>query len=453
MDILNKSFRSVEELSRHIKNGQPTFYSASKTSTVIPYDKIESSLGDSFSEFCLGDLSSLESKIELDANENLLIKGPITWKEARAYCRSLGRDVMTAPTEELASILSGLATSATGERCFGLGTLRDQVIWLKYIDNEGNEKVLSADKSLSDHDFFQTDKEKDLLESYQASYEDYKEFKNAPFPRMQVETDLMTGTEGQLGVVIEACIKTITFINGTYIFFKLPKWEEDYNPHLELFNKVQEFRSEIYACELLDSNSLSYLKAEDKPPHEGDLVFLEVEADSFEKVYEELLSQLKLTSEEDIFEMPMNQCHELRMAIPRETFEANTRMGVTKKGTDVQISIKDFAHLLEFYKKWTTKDVGYNLFGHFGDAHLHFNFMPTKEQEPFCQKELLDLYDEVVKLKGSPFSEHGIGIIKQKFIKSFWQDIQFEMFAHLKNKMDKTNNFFPQGYMGIKDHQ
>jgi len=450
MNILNKSFRTFDEVVEHVKNGQPTFYSASKTSTVIPYDKIEASLGDEYPEFYLGDLSTIESSCILDDEGNLLIKGPVTWKEARAYCRSKGRDVMTAPTEELASILSGLATSATGERCFGLGTLRDQVLTLKYIDNAGQIKELRSDKDLAEHDFFKTSENAKLLSSYQSTYEDYKLFKNAPFPRMKVETDLMTGTEGQLGIVVEATIKTIPFLNATYIFFKLPKWEEDNRAHLEIFEKVQNFRNEVYACEFLDSNSLSYVKKEERPPHDGDLIFLEVEANSFEKVYEQLLSAIDLVDEEDIFEMPMNQCQELRMAIPRETFEKNSRMGVTKKGTDVQVSVKDFPRLLDFYKEWTNQGVNYTLFGHFGDAHLHFNFMPTKDQEPACQNELLKLYEEIVELKGSPFAEHGIGIIKQKFIMSFWEQPQLDMFAHLKAKMDNKNIFFPQGYMGMK---
>ncbi len=450
MKIINKSFRSLSDLISHVKEAKPTFYSASKTSTVIPYEKIEAQLGDQFPEFCLGDLSTLPTSCLLDADNNLIIKGPVTWQEARAYCRSHGRDVMTAPTEELASILSGLATSATGERCFGLGTLRDQILWLKYIDNKAEIKELDANKALASHDCFNGAMASEVLNNYQASYEDYKLFKNAPFPRMQVETDLLTGTEGQLGVVTEAAIKTIPFINASYIFFKLPKWEDDFKGHMELFEKVQSFRNEIYACELLDSNSLSYLKPEDRPNHNGDLIFIEVEANSFDKIYELLLSDLKYVAEEDIFEMPMNQCQQLRMAIPRETFEVNSRMGVTKKGTDVQLGAKDFFALIEFYKGWTKTDVKYTLFGHFGDAHLHFNFMPTNDQEAFCQQELLKLYDEVKKYKGSPFAEHGIGLIKQKFIKSFWQKEHFDMFSHLKLKMDANNIFFPQGYMGIK---
>src|SRR5690606_24975752 len=122
---------------------------------------------------------------------------------------------------------------------------------------------------------------------------------------------------------------------------------------------------------------LKCLPSESLPQNcEGqDLVFLEIRDADFEQVYEELLSKLEHVSEDDMFQMTANACHALRMEVPRAVFERNTRMGVTKKGTDVQVGPNDFGKLLAHYREMAKIGVEYNLFGHFGDAHLHFNFM------------------------------------------------------------------------------
>lgn len=453
MEIVTKSFSKVAELANYLKSGEPTFYHGHQTSTVIPYDRLqEYGKGEGWSRFTLGNLNQLPTECTLTNENHLRIKGSITWKEAREYCRSQGRNTMTSPTEELAAVLSGIATSCTGERCFGYGTLREQLVSCTYLNYLGEEVTLHADRDLKDHPLFKEAKGKELLENYQKSFSQYASFKNGPFPRLEKETDLMVGTEGQLGVVIEGLFKTAKLENVTYIFLALPKWEEDDSIHLDVFEKVQAFRDKVYSVELVDENSWSYL-APDKIPVPGkDIVFLEIENIYFEEVYEKILSQIDKLSEEDIFEVPESRCRELRMEIPRAIFEVNSKMGVTKKGTDVQTKPKDFKGLLAKYREFSKGSVPYNLFGHFGDAHLHFNFMPKPEETQQCQDQLEDLYRWVYQVKGSPFAEHGIGVIKQKFIQEFYTSAQYQMFRYLKEQMDPQGQFFPQGFMNMESH-
>ena len=257
----------------------------------------------------------------------------------------------------------------------------------------------------------------------------------------------MTGTEGQLGIITSAVLKTIPYEEETYLFILLPKWEEDFEPHLEIFHAVQEFREEIRACEFIDSNSLSYLPLEKNPGKNQDIIFLEIKKSHFEKVYENLLSKLTLINEENIFEMNSSKCRDLRVSVPRAIFEVNSRMGVSKKGTDVQVTPQSFRELLSFYKTYTLLGVDYNLFGHFGDAHLHFNFMPTPDKNDFCNQQLENLYQKVMQWHGSPFAEHGIGLLKKKFIAPFFSDKQKLVFRQLKNKFDPKGQFFPEGFM------
>lgn len=417
-----------------MKTGQPTLFHSSQTSTVIPFENLSGLNG----ETVLGNLSTIKGHLEMLKDGNLKVTGFVTWKEAKEFCLSYGREIMTSPTEELAGVLAGIATSCTGERSFGFKNLRSQIVEVNYLDHNGEEKKLLADKKLE----CGID-----LSSYQKDFNHYRNFKNAPYPRLEFETDLMTGTEGQLGVITSAVLKTVEHFPETYVFMLLPRWEENFEPHLEIYHAVQKFRDEIRACEFIDANSLSYLPAEKNPGNNQDVIFLEIKKDNFESIYENLLSTLTLINEEHIFEMNASKCRDLRVSVPRAIFEVNSRMGVTKKGTDVQVGEDKFRELLLFYRELANKGVAYNLFGHFGDAHLHFNFMPTPDKNDFCNEQLESLYAKVLEWKGSPFAEHGIGLLKRKFIAPFYTETEKGVFRALKKQFDPKGQFFPEGFM------
>ncbi len=451
MKIQPKAFRTLEDLKKHIKSRKETLFYSSCTSTVIPYAKLGQILAEKGVDYlCMGDLNALPQKMSIEEGHLLAVEGAINWKEARGYCMNKGRNVMVAPTEELACLLAGIATSATGERSFGFGPLRDQVKEVSYLDYEGEERVLKSHRNLLDHSFFESPKRREQLKKYQRAHLKYKGFKNAPFPRLEKETDLMVGMEGQLGVVTKASFETIKDETTRYFFIKLPRWEDNFEPHLEIFYGSQNLRDQIISLEILDHNCLSYLPEGERPLPQGfDLIFLEIRLSSFEKVVEEFISKLKLISQEDVFEINADKCHHLRMIIPRFISEVNQKRGVKKKGTDVQVAPEHFKALLEYYKKWTKEGISYNLFGHFGDGHVHFNFLPTSDKEVKCQELLAELYSKVKDLKGSPFAEHGIGLLKQDFIIPFLDEIHLEMFCYLKEKMDPCHQFFPQGFLSL----
>lgn len=440
MAFITKTFYSQEDLVSHLKAHQPSFYFSSKTSTVVPYDKLDTLLPwPADKEYFLCDLSKLPSHMELKDNGNLVLRGAVSWEEAKKFLRSKGRNLKTSPTEQLALITAGIATSCTGERCFAFGNMRSQVVRLKYLDFNGVEKELKREadfKSASS-----------ALKPYQNDFKFYQNFKNAPYPRFDKEIDLMIGTEGQLGLVTEVEIETTDNSAVTYVFMLLPRWEENMDPHLEIYRAVQSHRDTIVSCELLDANCMNYLKPDEKLGNNQDVIFLEVKSDAFEDIYGNVLCNLEFTSPDEVYEIAENKFHHVRAGVPRAIFEENSKMGVVKVGTDCQVTPEHFPDLLNFYREAAKIGVRYCLFGHFGDAHLHFNYMPTKEETPKCLEKIQKLYDEVYSWKGSPFAEHGIGLLKQKYIKRFHGANQLNLFHDLKKEHDPFNQFFPQGFM------
>jgi glycolate oxidase len=144
MPLTQVTLKSEAQLIEHIQTNTPTLYTSSRTSTVIPYEKIDQYLGTETEDITLADLSLIPGKMFLTSDNNLVLRGAVSWKEARDFLKSNKLNIMTSPTEELALVLAGVATSCTGERCFSFGNLRSQIVSIKYLNYEGHEVSLKS---------------------------------------------------------------------------------------------------------------------------------------------------------------------------------------------------------------------------------------------------------------------------------------------------------------------
>jgi len=445
MEIRNRFFRSTDELRAFFKKGEPMLLVSSQTSTVIPYHLLEARLGEwaqnhHADHLNLVELGQLPKDMNLDKQGNLHISGSVTWEDAITYCQNHGRTIKTYPTERLAAIPAGVATSATGERCFGFGTLREQVVSLSFMSQDGEIHHLSRQNKL---------KNIPGLEEYQKDFLPFHDFKNAPFPRFENEPDLLIGTEGQLGPVLNVELETTPLEDVRYFFILLPPWEKNYTPHLELFHKVQRFKGDVLSCEILDRHCMKLLPENDQLGPGKDVIFLEVRGEEavFDRVFEEFLMDFEHIDDEWIFEIPEDRFHHIRAEVPRAIFENNQRMGVEKKGTDIQVKPDDFEKLMDECRAGARVGLPYFLFGHFGNAHLHFNFLPKTDEVHLCNDYFHDLYEKILLWQGSPFAEHGIGLVKQRYIQPFHSETQYKVFRALKDLYDPERRFFPMGFM------
>lgn len=442
MKISTQYVTSLEQLKKYFESARPTVVVGSRTSTVIPYDLLSE-------EICYLDTTKMKPSLSL-IGDFVVVEGGVTWSELRDFLSSHEMQMMTYPTDLNAQVLASVATSATGEHAFGLGTLRDQVKEVAFVDGSGNDYILSSDIKLCNSSLMQNDDIKKIIKNYQYSYKAYNSFKNGPFPRFETESDLLIGTEGQLGVITRAMIKVMPSLATTYLFVTVPRFEHSIESHLEIFKKVQGFRQEILCCEFIDWNSQQFLPKELQMSTEKDVIALEIISGKFDYVYDQLLSKLSHTSEESIFEIESTKFHKIRQAIPQAVNEHNSAAGIIKKGTDTQVSVERFSELMEHYQSWSKLGVDYLLFGHFGDGHLHFNFLPNNEQVSIVEKALFEFYPKVLEWGGSPFAEHGIGVLKRPYIKPFYTQAQYDMFDYLKDQFDPQRILFSFGFMGIK---
>ncbi|MDD0851512.1 FAD-binding oxidoreductase [Halobacteriovorax sp. GB3] len=430
-------FKDLDEIKCFLSKAESFIFAGSKTSTVISFDGLKENQK-------ILNLSQLPKKLEFSEGV-LVVEGPVSWQEASVYLESKGREIMAHPTDHCACVLAGLATSATGERTFHYGPIRDQILWLEYMNNNGEIHRLDYNKDLLELSLLRPFREE--LSLYQQQWKRYEGLKNAPYPRFERETDLMIGTEGQLGLITKAAFKTAPRHTSHFLYIQTPRWQESFSQHKILLDFAHANRESLLCAELLDANSLSFAPKELRPFENGDLIFFEVDEPLIETIYEKL-ALIEEIDTESIQVVSRNVCHELRVSIPRAVNERNARRGVLKKGTDAQVHPDQFEELIDIYRRLDEQGIDSILFGHFGDCHLHFNFLLSAEQEKKCYDLLTNFYQQIQKLNGSPFAEHGIGTIKLEYITDFYPEIVKRVFSLLKKECDPNNIFFPMGFMG-----
>ena len=233
--------KDLSTLKKIILEGSPILFSGSKTSTVIPFDRLLEGVSGIAR---IVDLSLMPTRLSLDEEGTVEVQGAISWQELRQFLHQKGREIGCWPTDQSALVLSGLATSATGERCFSRGTVRDQVLEINYLDYQANEKTLLSTSSL-DMGF----------KSYQEAYQVYAGFKNAPFPRFEVESDLMIGTEGQLGVITSAKLKTYELVPTSFIHIPTQSWIDSHG--IIEYIEFAKNKEEILSFEFFDQKCLA----------------------------------------------------------------------------------------------------------------------------------------------------------------------------------------------------
>lgn len=416
--------KSKSDLKMMLENHYNVLAFGAQTSTVIPFHRPEilATLGITN----LVDLSCMPKNIGLMSSDTVYVEGAVSWKDLRAFLHEHNLEVGCWPTDETAFVLSGLATSATGERCFSNGSLREHCQEITYLNNHLEEIKLSSDDLVDIN-----------LEDYQKEFDlKYSTFKNGPYPRLKKETDLMIGTEGQLGIILSCTLKVFKKVKTNFILLKIELSELKNIIILSRKNKDC-----IKSLEFFDQNCLAF--AFEASLENGHYVAFEVVEEKLEFISDVLLdydlsNALFLSNE---------KFQKLRVQIPRGVNEYLSQNKTLKLGTDAQVKLDNFEALLKIYEDWSKLGIKTVLFGHLGDCHLHFNFLPKEAEISECQKLLDGFYTDLAQMGASPFAEHGIGFLKQKYMTPFYNDDIKKVFKYLEEKYNSNQRFYKKGFL------
>jgi len=375
------------------------------------------------------------------------------------------------PTERTCFIGGNIATNASGARTFKYGATRKYVEALKIVLATGDLITLRRGELRAD-DNGRINLELPsgyVIETQLPSYQMPRVRKHASgyfvAPEMDV-IDLFIGSEGTLGVIVEAELKLLPKPEGLLsgvVFFD----SED-----SLINFVREARErslgarggnpnvrdgaglDARALEYFDVESLHFLreKYQSVPDKAVGAVFFEQETTP--STEESLISNwLKLIEDHHALadqswfatsEPDHAKLREFRHALPVLMNEWFGKYKQRKVSTDMSVPDDAFPEMLKFYRDALKGgDLRYTIFGHIGDNHVHVNILPRDDQEAARAWEIYrGFIHRAVDLGGTISAEHGIGKLKRDYLRELYGDEHLREMAALKRAFD------PAGILG-----
>jgi D-lactate dehydrogenase (cytochrome) len=373
------------------------------------------------------------------------------------------------PTERSCFIGGNIATNASGSRTFKYGPTRNYVERLKIVLARGQvfelrRGELHADDRHIHLPFSSGDAIEAQLPSYQMPH--VRKHASGYFvaPGMDL-IDLFIGSEGTLGVIVEAELKLLPRPEGLLsgvVFFT----DED-----NLLGFVREARErslssrssgpgvkscglDARALEYFDTESLRFLrtKYETVPAEAVGAIFFEQETTSAseEQLMSEWLSLMEKThalADESWFatnEQDQTKLREFRHALPVLMNEWFAQHHQRKVSTDMAVPDDQFAGMLRFYQESLRHgDLRYTIFGHIGDNHVHVNILPRNDSEAEKAWAIYRTFiRRAVEVGGTISAEHGIGKLKREYLRELYGDEHLLEMATLKRAFD------PAGILG-----
>lgn len=281
--------------------------------------------------------------------------------------------------------------------------------------------------------------------------------------------DLFIGSEGTLGVILEADLKLLP--KPERIFSGLIYFQNESH----LLNFVDEARERsrraqlpnelsARALEYFDKHSLNFLRPKyPQIPNEAvGAIFFEQEITN--ETEDELLqawlalmeSHQALIEASWIALSPDEQqaIRDFRHALPAQVNEWYAKFKQRKISTDMAVPHARFPELMSSYQtKCQVEGFDYILFGHIGDAHLHLNILPKNADEAKRAKDLYRTFvREALAMGGTISAEHGVGKLKAEYLVEMFGEAGVREMARVKKVIDKSlilniGNLIPEIYL------
>lgn len=348
----------------------------------------------------------------------------------------VGDSVMFAPdptSEEDATIGGAIACNASGARSLYYGATR------RHVDGV---RVVHADGTLAD---------------YRRSH---PEKNTVGYAGVQDPVDWFVGSEGTLGVVVEAELSLVR-LPVHAVGLAIPFADEKSAFDFVVSAREGEARRNARCLEFFDEMALGIAAASVGAPWAADakaLIYLEDDAghsDNTDAMLSAWLASAEihggLTDDIRVFEgaQPLRDARAMRHSVPatmNERGSAQRKNGGRKVSTDWAVPYPRLAEALAASRAATERNGAPSpvTYGHAGNGHPHQNFIAD---DPGALQRIYGAIEEtlqcVVRMGGTVSAEHGLGKLKRSWLGLQLSPRQIAVMQAMKNTLDPSGMFSP----------
>jgi glycolate oxidase subunit GlcD len=316
-----------------------------------------------------------------------------------------------------------IATNAGGIRVIRYGNIRDWVLGLKVVCASG--ELLNLNGAL---------------------------YKNQTGPDLK---SLFIGSEGILGVIVEATLKLIKPPNN---LIRAIIGLESIKHVMSLVQKIRSRFSSISACEYFTNQALQLVLESNNlrnPLTQSCAHYLLLEIEDEEtslrnSIENFLMLELENDNATDII-VSQNSSQADAFLRYRELIPETISRVATPHKNDISVPVAKITEFVEELKKLMQQlcpEYQVIIFGHVGDGNLHINILKpeTIDKKDFfqnCKKLDKEVFELVKNFYGSISAEHGVGLLKKDFLEFSRSKTEIELMRKIKVQLDPKNILNP----------
>ena len=320
-------------------------------------------------------------------------------------------------SQEYSTIGGNIANNSAGPRAIKYGTPRDNILGLEFISGKGeiHKTGVKTSKGVVGLDL----------------------------------TRLFTGSEGVLGILTEATLKILPLNN---IVKTIEITFENVENASDTIISLMTQPITPYKLEFIDNESIKLINTIKKNHYDkncNSAVLLEIDGENeyIDIMLEKIIKVIKKNKYKKITVADNQQDIEELWSARKSLSPALREIGGYKINEDIAVPISNLTILLtnlnRLSEKYAIKIVN---FGHAGNGNIHVNLLFKSDEEKKSEnskKCLEEIFDLVLSLDGTLSGEHGVGIIKKKFINKEIDKKTLSLMNDIKKQFDPNNIMNP----------
>jgi D-lactate dehydrogenase (cytochrome) len=285
--------------------------------------------------------------------------------------------------------------------------------------------------------------------------------------------DLFIGSEGTLGIVVEATIRVIPRPRRAVALIRCDDDAQAVAVTAALRREALARRSTtgeggVSAIEYMDARALRAVADETftragvtRPIAQSVMLMVQIEVGSDEAAafgrLQDALDSCGVTDEATVVapddERGAQRLFELREAVPASVnalvaaAKARAHPDIEKTAGDMVVPFPRLAESLALYRRaFESRGLEYAIWGHVSDGNLHPNLIPRTYADMAAGREaIFEIARGVIGMDGAPLAEHGVGrsALKQRLLRELYGDDGIEQMRAVKRALDPTWKLAP----------